>query len=210
MPHVIYLHSALTQHRIVPQTPEDARRIFRFEVLDVIMAMGIAGLVNAAMLVMAASTFHTQGLSHIASIEEAHRTLQPLLGPLASTAFALSLLASGLSSSTVGTMAGQVVMQGFLRRTIPVWLRRGITMAPALLVIALGLDPTRTLVISQVVLSFGLPFALVPLISFTANRQLMGALVNRWLTTVVASLLAMLIIALNLFLLWTTFAGGAS
>lgn len=210
MPHVIYLHSALTQHRIVPQTPEDARRIFRFEVLDVIMAMGIAGLVNAAMLVMAASTFHTQGLSHIASIEEAHRTLQPLLGPLASTAFALSLLASGLSSSTVGTMAGQVVMQGFLRRTIPVWLRRGITMAPALLVIALGLDPTRTLVISQVVLSFGLPFALVPLISFTANRQLMGALVNRWLTTVVASLLAMLIIVLNLFLLWTTFAGGAS
>lgn len=210
MPHVIYLHSALTQHRIVPRTAEDARRIFRFEVLDVVIAMGIAGLVNAAMLVMAAATFHARGLSHIGTIEEAHRTLEPLLGPLASIAFALSLLASGLSSSTVGTMAGQVVMQGFLHRTIPIWLRRGITMLPALVVIALGLDPTRTLVISQVVLSFGIPFALIPLILFTADRRLMGDLVNRPFTTALASLLAALIIGLNILLLWTTFTGGAS
>ncbi|MFN3337410.1 MAG: Nramp family divalent metal transporter, partial [Thermomicrobium sp.] len=196
MPHVIYLHSALTQHRIVPRSAEEARRIFRFEILDVVLAMGIAGLVNAAMLVMAASTFHARGLAHVGTIEEAHRILEPLLGPLASTAFALSLLASGLSSSTVGTMAGQVVMQGFLHRTIPIWLRRGITMLPALVVIALGLDPTRTLVISQVVLSFGIPFALIPLILFTADRRLMGELVNRRLTTTLASLLAALIIAL--------------
>ncbi|WP_448576559.1 Nramp family divalent metal transporter [Thermomicrobium sp.] len=210
MPHVIYLHSALTQHRIVPRTPAEAQRIFRFEVLDVVLAMGIAGLVNAAMLIMAASTFHARGLSDIGTIEEAHRTLQPLLGPLASTAFALSLLASGLSSSTVGTMAGQVVMQGFLHRTIPVWLRRGITMLPALIVIALGLDPTRTLVISQVVLSFGIPFALLPLILFTADRTLMGALVNRRPTTLMASILALLIIGLNLWLLWTTFTGSGA
>jgi manganese transport protein len=208
MPHVIYLHSALTQHRIVPRTPAEAQRIFRFEVLDVVIAMGIAGLVNAAMLIMAASTFHARGLSDVGTIEKAHRTLQPLLGPLASTAFALSLLASGLSSSTVGTMAGQVVMQGFLHRTIPVWLRRGITMLPALIVIALGLDPTRTLVISRVVLSFGIPFALLPLILFTADRSLMGALVNQRPTTLVASILALLIIGLNLWLLWTTFTGS--
>lgn len=208
MPHVIYLHSALTQRRIVPRTAAEAKRIFRFELLDVIVAMGIAGLINAAMLIMAASTFHRQGLVSVGTIEEAHRTLEPLLGPLASTAFALSLLASGLSSSTVGTMAGQVVMQGFLKRTIPVWLRRFLTMLPALLVIALGLDPTRTLVLSQAVLSFGIPFALIPLIWFTANRRLMGTLVNHRLTTALASLLAVLIIALNFSLLWTTFAGG--
>ncbi len=208
MPHVIYLHSALTQHRIVPRTAEEARRIHRFEVLDVVLAMGVAGLVNAAMLIMAASTFHRRGLVEVGTIEEAYRTLQPLLGPLASTAFALSLLASGLSSSTVGTMAGQVVMQGFLERTIPVWLRRLVTMLPALIVIALGLDPTRTLVISQVVLSFGIPFAVVPLVRFTADRSLMGELVNRRSTTLLASVLAALIIALNLFLLWTTFTGG--
>ena len=210
MPHVIYLHSALTQHRIVPRTPAEAQRIFRFEVLDVVIAMGIAGLVNAAMLIMAASTFHARGLSDVGTIEEAHRTLQPLLGPLASTAFALSLLASGLSSSTVGTMAGQVVMQGVLHRTIPVWHRRGITMLPALIVIGLGLDPTRMLVISQVVLSFGIPFALLPLILFTADRALMGVLVNRRPTTLVASILALLIIGLNLWLLWTTFTGSGA
>jgi manganese transport protein len=209
MPHVIYLHSALTQHRIVPRTPEEARRIVRFETLDVVLAMGIAGLVNAAMLIMAASTFYARGLSHVATIEEAHQTLQPLLGPLASGAFALSLLASGLSSSTVGTLAGQVVMQGFLHRQIPIWLRRGITMLPALVVIGLGLDPTRTLVLSQVVLSFGIPFALVPLIRFTSQRCLMGPLVNSRLTTAIAWALAGLIIALNLFLLWTTLTGGS-
>ena len=207
MPHVIYLHSALTQRRIVPRTAEEAQRIFRFEVLDVVIAMGIAGLVNAAMLMMAATTFHTRGLSDVASIEEAYRTLEPLLGRLASVVFALSLLASGLSSSTVGTMAGQVVMQGFLEWHIPLWLRRGLTMLPALIVIGLGIDPTQALVISQVVLSFGIPFALVPLVQFTSDHRLMGILVNRRATTVVAWVLAGLIIALNVFLLVSTFLG---
>ncbi len=204
MPHVIYLHSALTQDRIVTRDPDQLRRLFRFEVIDVVLAMGVAGLVNIAMLVMAASTFHEQGLRDIASIEEAHRTLQPLLGSAAGTIFAISLLASGLSSSTVGTLAGQTIMQGFLQRSIPIWVRRGVTMLPALVVIAIGLDPTRTLVISQVVLSFGIPFAVVPLVLFTRQRQLMGVLVNTRLTTVLASAVAAVIVGLNIFLLYQT------
>lgn len=201
MPHVIFLHSALVQNRIPTPTAEQARRLFRLEVVDVVLAMGLAGLINAAMLIMAAATFHATGRTDIASIEEAHQTLTPLLGGLSSTVFAISLLASGLSSSTVGTMAGQVVMQGYLRRQIPLWLRRLVTMAPALLAIALNLDPTWTLVLSQVVLSFGIPFALVPLIIFTSNRTLMGALTNHRLTTIAAWLVAALIIALNVYLL---------
>jgi manganese transport protein len=207
MPHVIYLHSALTQRRIVPRTPEEAQRIFHFEVLDVMIAMGIAGLVNAAMLMMASATFHDRGLSDVASIEQAYRTLEPLLGHFASVIFALSLLASGLSSSTVGTMAGQVVMQGFVHWSIPLWLRRGLTMLPALVVIGMGLDPTRTLVISQVVLSFALPVPLVTLVRFTSDPQVMGVLVNRRLTTAAAWLLTALIIGLNVFLLVSTFTG---
>ncbi|MDR7581689.1 MAG: Nramp family divalent metal transporter, partial [Armatimonadota bacterium] len=155
-----------------------------------------------------ASTFYRAGLSHIASIEEAHRTLAPLLGPASSAVFAISLLASGLSSSTVGTLAGQVIMQGFLHRQIPVWVRRLVTMAPALGVIAAGLDPTRTLVISQVVLSFGLPFALVPLVAFTSRREIMGALANHPLTTALAGVATALIIALNAFLLFRLAVGG--
>ncbi len=208
MPHVVFLHSALTQHRIVPRTVEQAQRLYRYEVIDVLLAMTLASLINAAILIMAASTFYRAGLSHIASIEEAHRTLAPLLGPASSAVFAISLLASGLSSSTVGTLAGQVIMQGFLRRQIPVWVRRLVTMAPALGVIALGLDPTRTLVISQVVLSFGLPFALVPLVAFTSRREIMGALANRPLTTAVAGVATALIIALNAFLLFRLAVGG--
>ncbi len=208
MPHVIFLHSSLTQGRIVPRDPVQAKRIFRFELVDVLIAMGVAGAVNAAMLIMAASTFHAQGLVNIASIEEAHRTLKPLLGNLSSEVFAISLLASGLSSSAVGTMAGQVIMQGFLHWHIPIWLRRGITMLPALIVIGIGLDPTRTLVISQVILSFGIPFALIPLVLFTRNSDIMGTLVNRRLTTQVAWVVAGLIVTLNLYLLFQTFAGG--
>ncbi|HEY3082310.1 MAG TPA: Nramp family divalent metal transporter [Chloroflexota bacterium] len=208
MPHVIFLHSALVQGRIPTLSSDQARRLFHLEVVDVLLAMGLAGLINAAMLVMAAATFHATGRGDVASIEQAHETLRPLLGDLSSTLFAVSLLASGLSSSTVGTMAGQVVMQGYLRRTIPLWVRRGVTMVPALIVIALALDPTDTLVLSQVVLSFGIPFALVPLIVFTSRRDLMGTLVNHRLTSVVAWIVAGLIIALNLYLLWQTLAGG--
>jgi manganese transport protein len=204
MPHVIYLHSALTQNRIVTRDPNQLRRLFKFEVIDVVIAMGIAGFVNVAMLVMAASTFYEEGLRDIASIEEAHRTLQPLLGSAAGTIFAISLLASGLSSSTVGTLAGQTIMQGFLQRSIPIWVRRGVTMLPALIVIAVGLDPTRTLVISQVVLSFGIPFAVVPLVLFTRQHALMGVLVNTRVTTLLASAVATVIVCLNVFLLYQT------
>ena len=208
MPHVIYLHSALTQNRIITRHPEQQRKLFRYELIDVFIAMGLAGLINMAMLIMAASTFFNAGLTEIGSIEEAHRTLEPLLGSAASWIFAISLLASGLSSSSVGTMAGQVIMQGFLHFHIPAWVRRLVTMFPSLIVIFMGLDPTRTLVISQVVLSFGLPFAIIPLVMFTSRRDIMGALVNRRITTIAASVAAALIILLNLFLLYQVFFGG--
>jgi manganese transport protein len=208
MPHAIFLHSALMQNRIVAKDSQQLQRLYRFEIIDVLVAMSVAGLVNAAMLVMAAATFFEQGLHEVGTIEEAHRTLQPLLGSAASWIFAISLLASGLSSSSVGTMAGQIIMQGFLHWHIPVWIRRLITMAPSLIVIALGLDPTRTLIFSQVVLSFGLPFAIIPLVVFTARREVMGLLVNRPITTILVSIVAGLIIALNLYLLYQTFLGG--
>ena len=209
MPHVIFLHSSLTQGRIVVREPALLRRLFRFQIADVTIAMGMAGLINMAMLMMAAATFHKAGMHSVGTIEEAYKTLEPLLGPAAGVIFAISLLASGLSSSSVGTMAGQVIMQGFLRRHLPLWLRRLATMLPSLIVIGLGLDPTRTLVISQVVLSFGLPFALVPLILFTRRSDLMGVLVNRRLTTAIVVLMTVLIIALNFYLVWQLFAGGS-
>ena len=207
MPHAIFLHSALTQGRIMVKEPARLRRLFHFEIADVTIAMGIASLVNMAMLIMAAATFFKQGMMDVGTIEEAHRTLEPLLGKAASGVFAVSLLAAGLSSSTVGTSAGQIIMQGFLKRHIPVWVRRLVTMFPSLVVIALGLDPTRTLVLSQVVLSFGLPFAIIPLVMFTRRRDLMGVLVNHRITTILASLVAGLIVALNVYLLSQIFAG---
>jgi manganese transport protein len=209
MPHAIFLHSALTQNRIVVRDPVQLRRLFRFELMDVLIAMSVAGLVNGAMLVMAASTFFQRGLTEIATIEEAHRTLEPLLGRSASWVFAISLLASGLSSSSVGTMAGQVIMQGFLHWHIPVWVRRLVTMLPSLVVIAIGLEPTYTLVLSQVVLSFGLPFAIIPLVVFTSRRGVMGVLVNRCAITVLLVSSAVIIVALNLYLLYQTFWGIA-
>lgn len=208
MPHVIFLHSSLTQDRIVVDSPVLRRRLYRFELVDVTVAMGVAGFVNAAMLIMAAATFNRAGLGHIATIEEAYITLEPLLGTAARYIFAISLLASGLSSSAVGTMSGQVIMQGFLERHIPVWLRRLVTILPSLAVIFLGFDPTRTLVISQVVLSFGLPFAVIPLVLFSRRRDLMGELVNHRLTTAVIWVVAALIVALNLYLLYQTLTGG--
>jgi len=204
MPHVIYLHSALMQGRIVPGDAREARRLYRFTRIDVVIAMTIAGVINMSMLVVAASVFYKSGLVHVDSLEGAHRTLEPLLGSASSTLFALALIASGLSSSTVGTLAGQVVMQGFIRRAIPISVRRLVTMAPALIVIAIGLDPSRTLVISQVVLSFGIPFALVPLVWFTSRRDVMGELVNHRVTIAVAVAVAVLISALNVFLLAQT------
>jgi manganese transport protein len=205
MPHVIYLHSALLQDRIRPESDDQARRLFRFTFVDVVIAMAIAGLINVSMLVMAASVFHGSGLLNVDSLETAHRTLQPILGSAAGSLFALALLFSGLSSSAVGTLAGQVVMQGFVQRQIPLWVRRAVTMLPAFAVIAVGVDASHALVLSQVVLSFGIPFALVPLVFFTSRSDIMGPLRNRAATTVAAAAVAGLICALNVFLLVQTF-----
>ena len=207
MPHVIYLHSSLTQSRIVPETDAEAKKLLRYTRIDVIVAMTIAGLINMAMLVMAASTFFDKGLTDIGSIESAHKTLEPLLGSASAAIFAIALIGSGLSSSAVGTLAGQVVMQGFIRKQIPIVVRRLVTMAPAFIAIGVGVNPSRTLVISQVVLSFGIPFALVPLVMFTSKRSLMGVLVNHRVTVIAAWVVAGLIISLNVFLLSQTFLG---
>ncbi len=206
MPHVIYLHSSLTQQRIIPRSEQEARRIFRWSIPDVVIAMGLAGLVNMAMLFMAASTFFVHGQTNVADINTAYQTLTPLLGAAASTVFAISLLASGLSSSTVGTMAGQVIMQGFVGFTIPIWVRRVVTMIPAVLVAAIGFNPTSTLVISQVVLSFVLPLPVITLIMFTRRRDLMGTLVNKSITTWAAIACSAVILGLNIWLLYSTFA----
>jgi manganese transport protein len=205
MPHVIYLHSALTQQRIVPRNDEEAKSLFRYTRIDVLIAMVIAGLINISMLVVAATVFYGSGLLNVDSLEGAHRTLEPILGGASSVLFALALTASGLSSATVGTLSGQVVMQGFIERQIPLFVRRIVTMIPAFVVIALGLNPSRTLVLSQVVLSFGIPFALIPLVIFTSRRDVMGVLVNRRMTIVAAILVAALISGLNVFLLAKTF-----
>jgi manganese transport protein len=204
MPHVIYLHSALLQSRIVPDDLEEARILYRFTRVDVVAAMSLAGLINVAMLAVAAAVFSGRNIPGLGDLQVAGRTLEPLLGGAAKTLFALALLCSGLASSAVGTLAGQVVMQGFLRRTVPIWVRRVVTMLPALIVIALGADPTRTLVVSQVLLSFGIPFALIPLVRFTSDRRLMGGLVNARATTGVAILVAALIVTLNAVLLVQT------
>jgi len=204
MPHVIYLHSALTQNRMPVRDDDERRRLLRFTRIDVTIAMTLAGIINMSMLVIAASLFFGSGMQ-VDSIEEAYQGFQSMVGREAAIAFALALLASGFASSSVGTYAGQVVMQGFIDRQVPLALRRAVTMAPALIVLAIGVDPSRALVVSQVVLSFGIPFALVPLVLLTRRRDVMGALVNRPLTTVVASVVAAVISALNVFLLLDTF-----
>ncbi len=204
MPHVIYLHSALTQRRVVGRTDEERKKIFRFELIDVVIAMAIAGTINASMLIMAAALFHANGLN-VGDIDFAFEQLKVLEGSTPAILFGVALLASGLSSSSVGTMAGQVVMQGFINRRIPLFLRRLITMLPALVILAIGLNPSRSLVISQVVLSFGIPFALIPLLIHCRNRNVMGALVNHRLTTAVATVVVTLIVCLNVFLLYRTF-----
>ncbi|MDQ3890249.1 MAG: Nramp family divalent metal transporter [Actinomycetota bacterium] len=206
MPHVIWLHSALTQRRIVGASVEARRQIYRFERVDVVIAMSIAGLINMSMLITAASVFHARGMTGVDDLDEVFRGLGDVFTAHADVAFGLALLASGLSSSSVGTLAGQIVMQGFIRRQIPLFLRRAVTMAPALVVIGLGVNASAALVLSQVVLSFGIPFALIPLVLFSRDRDVMGALVSRRVTTVAASVVATMIIALNVVLLYLTFA----
>ncbi len=207
MPHVIYLHSALTQRRVVGRSAAQRWRIYRFERLDVIVAMGVAGLVNMAMLALAAAVFFHKTGTDPQNLNQVAATLGQVLGFHANWIFGLALLASGLSSSSVGTLAGQVVMQGFLRRRVPVLLRRVVTMLPALFVIGIGLDPTQVLILSQVALSFGIPFALIPLVLFTRDRGVMGALVtSRWVNAGAYAVVA-LIVSLNVFLLAQTFTG---
>jgi manganese transport protein len=207
MPHVVYLHSALTQRRIVGRDAAERKRILGFEKVDIVIAMSLAGVVNLSMMIVAAALFHDSGLADIDSIDGAYEGLKTLVSGNAATIFGLALLASGFASSSVGTMAGQVVMQGFIRRRIPIFARRAITLTPALIVLGIGLDPTDALVASQVVLSFGIPFALVPLLMIAAKREVMGPLANpRWLSAFAGTLAAM-IIALNVFLLQQLFFG---
>ena len=201
MPHVIYLHSALTQKRIVGRDEAEKKRILGFEKVDVVIALSLAGMVNLSMMIVAAALFHTSGLTGIDSIEGAFDGLKSLVSGNAATIFGIALLASGFASSSVGTMAGQVVMQGFIQRTIPLYLRRAITLTPALIVLAVGFNPTDALVLSQVVLSFGIPFALVPLLIVARRRDIMGSLANPGWLTVLAGAIATLIIGLNVFLI---------
>jgi manganese transport protein len=209
MPHVIYLHSALVRGRVEGKRAADRRRIFRFEVVDVLLAMSVAGVINLAMLATAAAGFFSRGDTSAGG--DLGRVVAGLNGSLGSgylgahagTVFGVALLVSGIASSCVGTMSGQIVMDGFLQRRIPLFLRRAVTMIPALVVLALGFSPTRALVLSQVFLSFGIPFALVPLVIFTRNRALMGDLVNRRLTDVAAIAVTAVIVGLNVYLLAT-------
>ncbi|MEV6717590.1 Nramp family divalent metal transporter [Lentzea sp. NPDC051208] len=205
MPHVIYLHSALTQ-RHHSTTPGGRRSALRASRTDIVVALGIAGMVNVSMLVVAAGAFHQAGAPR-ESLEDMHSGLGQLLGPGAALAFALALLASGLAASSVGTYSGQVIMEGFLRRRIPLWLRRAVTMAPALAVLGIGVDPTKALVLSQVVLSFGIPFALIPLVLLARRADVMGGAANRRGVTVAGAMAALVISALNLFLIVRTVTG---
>jgi manganese transport protein len=206
MPHVVYLHSALTKRRVACRDDGERRALLRFQRLDVLVALGVAGIVNIAMIVVAASVFAGTSIGGGDSIVAAHDGLLRMAGGGAALAFAVALLASGLSSSSVGTYAGQIVMQGFVRRRIPLFARRALTMLPALIVLALGLPVTSTLVVSQVLLSFGIPFALVPLAMVGRRRSLMGALVNTRLTTTLMFTVAGVISALNVYLIYDTFA----
>jgi manganese transport protein len=205
MPHVIYLHSALVRGRVSSDGDVARRRVFRFEIIDVLCAMGLAGLINLAMLATAAAVFFTRGDTTAGDdLGRVVAGLNGYAGTHAGTVFGVALLVSGIASSCVGTMSGQVVMEGFLHRRIPVFLRRAVTMLPAIAVLALGFSPTRALVLSQVFLCFGIPFALIPLVAFTANRSVMGALVNRRVTNIAALAVTAVIVALNIYLLATT------
>jgi manganese transport protein len=203
MPHAVYLHSGLTQARIPARHAADKRRIVRASNREVVIALAVAGLVNIAMVVMASSAFHAAH-SDVAEIQTAYHTLAPLLGAAAAGVFLIALLASGVSSSAVGTMAGQMIMQGFVGFTIPVWLRRVVTMVPALVVVALGVNATQALVISQIVLSIALPLPMVALIMFTRRADIMGQFANDRLTHATAAIGTAVVLALNVFLIIQT------
>lgn len=206
MPHAIYLHSSLTQNRIIGRNDKEKKRIFRFEFIDIIIAMIIAGAINMSMLVIAAAVFHTQGVV-VEDLDIAYNGLKEALGPMAAVSFGLGLLIAGLASSSVGTLAGDVVMQGFIRKKIPLYLRRAVTMLPPLVIIASGVNATYALVLSQVILSFGIAFALIPLVLFTSKRDIMGSLVNHRITTILGWIVVVIVVTLNVYLLWQTIFG---
>ncbi|MBD0408610.1 Nramp family divalent metal transporter [Bacillus sp. 1021] len=204
MPHAIYLHSALTQRRVIGKTDNERKKIFKFETIDILIAMVIAGAINASMLIVAAALFFKNGL-YVEDLDVAYQQFGHYIGPASAALFGIGLLAAGLSSSSVGTLSGDIIMQGFIRYRIPLYLRRFITIIPPMVIIISGVNATEALVWSQVVLSFGISFALVPLIMFTSNRRLMGALTNRKWVTALAWLIAVLVIALNLFVIYDSF-----
>ncbi|MDK4203325.1 Nramp family divalent metal transporter [Bacillus velezensis] len=204
MPHAIYLHSALTQRRVVGKTDNERKKIFRFETIDILIAMVIAGAINASMLIVAAALFFKNGL-YVEDLDVAYQQFGHYIGPASAILFGIGLLAAGLSSSSVGTLSGDIIMQGFIRYRIPLYLRRFITIIPPMIIIISGVNATEALVWSQVVLSFGISFALVPLIMFTSNKRLMGALTNRKWVTALAWLIAVLVISLNLFVIYDSF-----
>ncbi|MDV3427801.1 MAG: Nramp family divalent metal transporter [Bacillota bacterium] len=206
MPHVIYLHSQLVQQRSIDSSDEEKLKHLRMEKIDIKIAMNIAFVVNAAMVIVSAAVFYRNGIA-VDTIEEAHKSLQPLLGSLSAGAFGIALLASGLSSSVVGTMAGQTIMKGFVNLSIPVNIRRLITMMPALIVIGFGVNPMYALVLSQVILSFILPFPIIQMLIIAKKKDLMGVLVNKAIVRVFGILIAAAIIILNAVLLYLTFAG---
>jgi manganese transport protein len=203
MPHAVYLHSGLTQARTPVRNDEERSRVLRFSNREVVVALAVAGMVNMAMVMMASSAFHA-GHGDVAEIETAYHTLTPLLGGAAAGFFLVSLIASGISSSAVGTMAGQMIMQGFVQFRIPIWLRRLVTMVPAFVVVGLGVDSTKALVLSQVVLSIALPLPMIALLFFTGRAEIMGRFVNTRLTNVAAITGAAIVLALNLFLIAQT------
>ncbi len=208
MPHVIYLHSQLVQHRCVDCSNEGKLKHLKMEKIDVTIAMNVALIVNAAMVIVSAAVFNRNGLA-VDTIEQAHKSLQPLLGSLSSGAFGIALIASGLSSAAVGTMAGQTIMKGFVNLSIPENVIRIITMAPALIIIILGINPMRALVLSQVALSFILPFPIIQMLIIAKRKDLMGVLANKCFVRVLGVLIATIIISLNMVLLYLTFTGQA-
>jgi len=201
MPHAVYLHSGLTQARIPARNEREKRKVVRISNIEVVVALSIAGLVNMAMVMMASSAFHA-GHADVAEIETAYHTLTPLLGGAAAAVFLISLLASGVSSSTVGTMAGQMIMQGFVGFRIPIWIRRLVTMIPAFVVVGIGVNATQALVVSQVLLSIALPLPMIALLMFTRRRDVMGEFVNGRLTQVAAAVGTVAVLALNAILIW--------
>ncbi|MDI6560724.1 Nramp family divalent metal transporter [Bacillus altitudinis] len=204
MPHAIYLHSALTQRRVVGRTEKEKKLIFRFEFLDILIAMVVAGAINASMLIVAAALFFKNGL-FVEDLDVAFQHFGTLAGPVSAILFGVGLLVAGLSSSSVGTLSGDIIMQGFIQYRIPLYVRRLITIIPPIAIIASGVNPTSALVMSQVVLSFGIAFALIPLILFTSKKRIMGDLTNaRWVTGI-SWVIAALVVALNLFLIMDTF-----